>query len=231
VHADHLGTPIRVTRPTDNKRRWQWRPDPFGTLPVNGNPEAVGAFVYNLRYPGQLFDGQAGLHQNYFRDYSPAIGRYVESDPIGLMGGLNTYGYVGANPISSVDPYGLDVLMCKQPAFGWMPVNHQWIKTDSREAGMGGTRGNVPGNQSGDWPGDPVKVKDHTGRSKEKSSSCEVVPNVDENRVNKLLELERPLGRWGPTNQCQSFVKEVLKNARYSPGASGSWGGGASGSW
>jgi RHS repeat-associated protein len=48
------------------------------------------------------------LHQNYFRDYDPAVGRYVESDPIGLAAGVNTYPYVGANPLTFVDPDGLD---------------------------------------------------------------------------------------------------------------------------
>jgi RHS repeat-associated protein len=47
-------------------------------------------------------------HQNYFRDYSPAIGRYVESDPVGLKGGINTYGYVLQNPVSLYDPNGLE---------------------------------------------------------------------------------------------------------------------------
>jgi RHS repeat-associated protein len=106
VHSDHLGTPVRVTRPSDNKRLWQWRTDPFGTLPVVDDPEGLGAFAYNLRLPGQLFDGHAGLHQNYFRDYSPAIGRYVESDPIGLLGGINTYLYASANPVGLIDVDG-----------------------------------------------------------------------------------------------------------------------------
>jgi RHS repeat-associated protein len=56
---------------------------------------------------GQIADSQARLNQNYFRDYDPAVGRYVESDPIGLYGGINTYGYVGSNPLTYVDPWGL----------------------------------------------------------------------------------------------------------------------------
>ena len=47
-------------------------------------------FVYNLRYPGQYYDSETGLNSNYFRDYDPAIGRYVEGDSIGLPGGINT---------------------------------------------------------------------------------------------------------------------------------------------
>ena len=63
--------------------------------------------AYNLRQPGQIFDGQAGLHQNGFRDYDPAIGRYAQSDPIGLTGGVNTYSYSRGNVLASADPLGL----------------------------------------------------------------------------------------------------------------------------
>ncbi|MCA2971663.1 MAG: RHS repeat-associated core domain-containing protein [Acidobacteriaceae bacterium] len=62
---------------------------------------------FDLRFPGQVLDRETGLHYNYFRDYDPAIGRYVQSDPIGLAGGVNTYAYVGSNPLSYVDPQGL----------------------------------------------------------------------------------------------------------------------------
>lgn len=68
-------------------------------------PELV---AYNLRFPGQLFDGQAGLHANGFRDFDPAIGRYPQSDPIGLRGGINTYSYVKGNPVNSIDRLGLE---------------------------------------------------------------------------------------------------------------------------
>jgi len=86
---------------------WTWTSDPFGTDAANPNPSGAGAFAYNLRLPGQVFDGQAGLHANGFRDYDPAVGRYVESDPVGLRAGINTYAYIDGNPIRSIDPSGL----------------------------------------------------------------------------------------------------------------------------
>jgi RHS repeat-associated protein len=109
VHTDQLNTPREVTRPSDNAQLWTWFSDPFGTDAANSNPASVGAFPDNLRFPGQVFDGQAGLHANGYRDcYDPAIGRYCEPDPIGLMGGsYSTYAYVNGNPISYIDPFGL----------------------------------------------------------------------------------------------------------------------------
>jgi RHS repeat-associated protein len=66
-------------------------------------------FEYSLRFPGQQYDEVVGLHYNYFRDYDPAVGRYAQSDPIGLLGGINTYSYALGNPISNFDPDGLAV--------------------------------------------------------------------------------------------------------------------------
>jgi RHS repeat-associated protein len=60
-----------------------------------------------LRFPGQYFDRETGLAYNYFRDYDPGIGRYVESDPVGLKAGLNTYAYVRQDPLGGIDPLGL----------------------------------------------------------------------------------------------------------------------------
>jgi RHS repeat-associated protein len=110
VHADHLNTPRLVTD-TSNNIRWRWDSDAFGTTPPNVNPVGLGTFEYSLRFPGQQFDEVVGLHYNYFRDYDPAVGRYVQSDPIGLSGGINTYGHVGGDPLLGIDPTGLTTLV------------------------------------------------------------------------------------------------------------------------
>jgi len=57
--------------------------------------------------PGQYFDAETGLHQNRYRDYDPGLGRYLQSDPIGLRAGVSTYGYVRQNPLGTIDPLGL----------------------------------------------------------------------------------------------------------------------------
>ena len=74
--------------------------------PVIGSFVGFVQFVYNLRFPGLYYDQETGLNYNYFRDFDPSTGRYVESDPIGLATGVNTYAYVEDNPISGFDPLG-----------------------------------------------------------------------------------------------------------------------------
>jgi len=98
---DQLGTPQVMT---DENQTVVWQADykPFGETTIT-----VAAIENNLRFPGQYYDSESGLNYNYFRDYDPSVGRYTESDPIGLAGGINTYGYVGGNPVGFVDPDGL----------------------------------------------------------------------------------------------------------------------------
>ena len=107
INPDHLNTPRVITNQA-SQVVWRWdHTEPFGADPANSNPSGLGAFEFNLRLPGQYFDKETNLHYNYFRDYDPAIGRYIQSDPIGLRAGVNTYAYVKGNPLVYADPYGL----------------------------------------------------------------------------------------------------------------------------
>jgi RHS repeat-associated protein len=117
VHADHLGTPRVVTRPSDNKVVWSWdSTEAFGNTLPNENPSALGAFVYNLRMPGQQFDKETSNFYNYHRDYDASTGRYIQSDPIGLKGGSNTFAYVEGMPLSLADKRGLAPDCCSSAA-------------------------------------------------------------------------------------------------------------------
>jgi RHS repeat-associated protein len=112
VHADHLNTP-RLVADATGTTVWRWdQGEPFGNNVADENPSGLGAFDLPLRLPGQYFDKETNLHYNYFRDYDPSIGRYGESDPIGMQGGINTYNYVGGRPLSRVDPTGLKARIC-----------------------------------------------------------------------------------------------------------------------
>jgi RHS repeat-associated protein len=103
VHTDHLGTPQKMTDST-GALVWDAVFRPFGEA-----ESITGSASNDLRFPGQLYDAETGLHYNYFRDYDPSLGRYVQSDPIGLRGGVNRYGYSFGNPIVLADPFGLEV--------------------------------------------------------------------------------------------------------------------------
>ncbi len=110
VYADEMNTPRVITHAKNGRMVWRWDDsDPFGMHQPNEELESGGRFTYNPRFPGQLFDKETGNHYNYYRDFDPQTGRYLQSDPIGLKGGTNTYGYALANPISFTDPTGLAV--------------------------------------------------------------------------------------------------------------------------
>lgn len=123
IHTDHLNTPRKLTRPSNNDIVWRLGSDPFGVGTPDQDPDGNSlSVVFNLRFPGQYYDVETSVSYNYFRSYDPETGRYVQSDPIGLEGGLNTYAYVGGNPVGSADPFGLAPPGRSQPGYGVSPL-------------------------------------------------------------------------------------------------------------
>lgn len=107
VYADQINTPRVIASATNGKNVWRWDDaDPFGVTQPNEKPGAEERFTFNVRFPGQLIDPETNINYNYYRDYDPSSGRYIESDPIGLLGGINTYGYASGNPVMLFDATG-----------------------------------------------------------------------------------------------------------------------------
>lgn len=107
LETDQLGTPRVAANPSTNAKEWSW-----GLLgPAFGEGAAttiVSGKDVNLRYPGQWIDAETSLNYNYFRDYEPDTGKYIESDPIGLRGGVVTYAYAKLSPYKYLDAAGLE---------------------------------------------------------------------------------------------------------------------------
>ena len=128
IYSDHLNTPRLITDSSNNPV-WRNLPttEPFGNSPPETDPNNTGTpFVFNLRMPGQYADRESALFYNVNRDYDPSTGRYIQSDPIGLKGGINTYTYVNGNPLSRIDPLGEDWTIPGMPSNWAGPQSLQW---------------------------------------------------------------------------------------------------------
>jgi RHS repeat-associated protein len=179
IHVDHLNTPRLIA---DEQQRvvWRWdQAEPFGNNVPDENPSGLGAFEFPMRFPGQYFDKETNLHYNYFRDYDASIGRYIASDLIGLAGGLNTYEYGLAAPLTKIDSNGLAVTVYCRPVGGmgrgvtgylhcYVEItcpDEGWKKTFS----MFGNRIPTSGYKQQDGPGDTKSGAASVGNVKPKS--------------------------------------------------------------
>jgi RHS repeat-associated protein len=130
VHSDHLDTPCMLT---DSYGIPSWRAsyEAFGKAHVSDDPDGSlvtidPGITFNLRFPGQYYDAESGLHDNFYRSYDPNTGRYISADPIGqlgilrkrdvaqqrfiapeILGDINTYRYGFGDPVDTMDPHGL----------------------------------------------------------------------------------------------------------------------------
>jgi RHS repeat-associated protein len=102
IRADHIGRPVFATSVGAKIGVKIWTAT---YLPFGGVHTSTGALPTN-RFPGQWFQSESGLHQNWMRDYDPTTGRYLQADPLGLVDGASVYGYVKQNPMRFIDPRG-----------------------------------------------------------------------------------------------------------------------------
>lgn len=110
IESDHLGSPRALIDPQRDVAVWRWSllGEAFGSGMPAEDPDQDGILQpFDLRFPGQRMELASGLSYNYLRDYDYQVGRYAQSDPVGLRAGASTYAYAGLSPLSNVDPMGL----------------------------------------------------------------------------------------------------------------------------
>ena len=183
--------------------------------PPDENPSGLGTFEMPLAFQGSYRDKETNLHYNYYRDYDPGSGRYVESDPIGLKAGLNTYSYSHGNPVQLTDPAGLDVVITYYPPF---PPGHLGIAINS-DATVGfypirkndwrvPSCGTVPG-----FVGRDRVFQSSDAQSNSRTLRIKTAQWQDE-LMQQYINLYMEGGRSRPynlcVNQCTAFVEDVL---------------------
>jgi len=202
---------------------WSGRSEAFGLT------TAVISTVENaLRYPGQYFDSATGLHYNYFRDYEAGTGRYVQSDPIGLAGGINTYGYALQNPLVLFDLDGLKAWYCQRPLCpagtncttgerGPPVMNHQYLCVTRWDGSIecGGQTSESPSPKPS--PGRPTRPDE----DQYNENSCDVVYErydercLEECLLNKFRAPRLTYAVPGPQGtDCQEWARDTLMSCK-----------------
>ncbi|TCS41139.1 RHS repeat-associated core domain-containing protein [Reinekea marinisedimentorum] len=138
IDTDHLGTPKALYEHHSGEQLWRADHDTYGAL--KNEQSSNEKYNLKLRFQGQYEDAETGLYYNFNRYYDPHAGRYINHDPIGLMGGLNQYQYC-PNPVGWVDPLGL---ACKEGIHtrGYQPASGERSLTKEEYKNLiSGTRG------------------------------------------------------------------------------------------
>jgi len=190
--------------------------DSFGTLAASS-----GNTANSIRFMGREYDVETGIYEFRNRYYSAAVGRFMNEDPIGFAGGTNLYSFVTNDPIIHTDPFGWMVYKCTRPThFGgilsfvdWLSQHggpqHWWIKTDTKEAGLGQAGGGIPGGPGGGYTSQ-TEIVDHTGESTQPGSTCIPEPDEDEDCVNRELTIGQQMGLFLGQNNCHQLVNDIF---------------------
>ena len=182
------------------------------TVRYGVEPEPSGSyswFVYNLRFPGQYYDAETGLNYNYRRDYDPGIGRYIESDPIGLNGGnYSTYAYAFLNPLAFSDRTGLvpnpGEWTCVEPL---QPICWAGIAADVATWALWGGSA-AAGAVALATPGDTSTVTDPMQTAKGNVADTQIVKDYGE-----IASAAKLCGK-GPPDRCEWLKQNASKYRR-----------------
>ena len=206
-HNDHLGTPQIMTNDSAAVV-WEANYTPFGEADIT-----VETVTNNLRFAGQYYDHETGLHYNYFRDYDPELGRYIQSDPIGLAGGINTYAYVEGNPINYTDPLGL-----------WSTEAHTYmIRLLGKQRGWSDRRirAVIAGSRYADNPlfGKQSAGNSHlhamtSDKNSSKSAACAKANSYINNRMNYFSSMSKRGGsdNWAANSMLGQALHTIMDN-------------------
>jgi len=212
IHTNQVDAPLAITN-SYGDIVWKSNYTPFGIAELNEDVDGNGELVeYNLRFPGQYYDKESGLHYNYFRDYDPELGRYIQSDPIGLAGGINTYGYVGGNPISYFDPYGL-AKICYRPLDSVVLRNFvigvKGSPADRKNMIIGHQQIFYEDAQGGDIGFGPDGLIINENRESEYSQCTD---GYDDKKMREAVKMTPVSDYKFFKNNCQDWVRDVLDN-------------------
>ncbi|WP_428940601.1 RHS repeat domain-containing protein [Fontivita pretiosa] len=183
----------------------------FGSL-------SASACDWNIGHQGLMHDTNTSLIYNRHRMLHPGLGRFMQRDHIGYKDGTNLYQAERTNPVKFLDPGGEAVQLCCADvdvgyygnlALGLLGQKHCWIKTATKEAGMGPANG-VPMGKS-PCCGTQTEITNHTGESVRRGAKCTNVPGADENCVNNKLQIGKKTGEWAINNQCNSIAGDILR--------------------
>lgn len=204
VDLDHLSSPFQL-RNLAGKVLWRWDTEAFGNTLPNEDVDADGnKLTLNLRFPGQYYDKESGLHYNWHRYYSPKLARYLSPDPIGLAGGVNRFGYVNGNPLRWADPLGLQTGVTVWQPVGWGESSFGHVSTDIN----GTTYSYGPGGMT------VIPTSDYAAKNGFRSG-MEVMLKLNPNQEAALKScLSKSQGDYNAVNNnCGSPVQRCLKDA------------------
>jgi RHS repeat-associated protein len=217
--ADGLGSITSLTSGTGTVVQ-SYTYDSFGNT-----THSTGSLTNPFQYTAREFDSETGLYYYRARYYEPTTGRFLSEDPIGWYGeDSNFYRYALNRPSMFIDPIGRTVYLCHRPVHlvgFWSFLNHApfvyhyWLKTGSKEAGLGAVGEGIPGQNAP--PDSPyftqTEIVGHSGESKAPGASCSEQPHEDEDCVNRELRIGKKEGRFVPgVNDCSALAQGILND-------------------